>query len=122
MFCEINNSVPASIEMENDACMRGDTTAVSTLCRRAFYKLSCAGSRNGTRHDAKRPARYRELFDSCPPPLTLPRTRVVRAVYHLVVIRTKDRDELQNHLAAAGIGTGIHYLIPLHLQEAYESL
>jgi dTDP-4-amino-4,6-dideoxygalactose transaminase len=45
-----------------------------------------------------------------------------RAVYHLYVIRTKDRDEMMNHLKNAGIGTGLHYPVPLHLQKAYESL
>jgi dTDP-4-amino-4,6-dideoxygalactose transaminase len=45
-----------------------------------------------------------------------------RAVYHLYVIRTDDREEMMNHLKRAGIGTGIHYPIPLHLQKAYESL
>jgi dTDP-4-amino-4,6-dideoxygalactose transaminase len=45
-----------------------------------------------------------------------------RAVYHLYVIRTKDRDEMMNHLKSAGIGTGLHYPVPLHLQKAYESL
>jgi dTDP-4-amino-4,6-dideoxygalactose transaminase len=44
------------------------------------------------------------------------------AVYHLYVIRTRDRDGLMSHLKAAGIGTGIHYPIPLHLQKAYSSL
>lgn len=45
-----------------------------------------------------------------------------RAVYHLYVIRTGDRDGLINHLKDAHIGTGIHYPIPLHLQKAYISL
>ncbi len=45
-----------------------------------------------------------------------------RAVYHLYVIRTGDRDGMMNHLKKAGIGTGIHYPIPLHLQRAYGSL
>jgi dTDP-4-amino-4,6-dideoxygalactose transaminase len=45
-----------------------------------------------------------------------------RAVYHLYVVRVQNRDELQRHLAAAGIGTGIHYPIPLHLQSAYRAL
>jgi dTDP-4-amino-4,6-dideoxygalactose transaminase len=45
-----------------------------------------------------------------------------RAVYHLYVIRTKDRDAMMNHLKKAGIGTGIHYPVPLHLQKAYVSL
>jgi dTDP-4-amino-4,6-dideoxygalactose transaminase len=33
-----------------------------------------------------------------------------------------DREAFQAALAEAGIGTGIHYPIPLHLQKAYESL
>ncbi len=42
-----------------------------------------------------------------------------RAVYHLYVISTEDRDGLMAHLKAADIGTGIHYPVPLHLQKAY---
>lgn len=45
-----------------------------------------------------------------------------RAVYHLYVIRTADRDSMMEYLKAKGIGTGIHYPIPLHLQKAYSSL
>lgn len=45
-----------------------------------------------------------------------------RAIFHLYVIRTGDRDGLMAHLKTAGIGTGIHYPIPLHLQKAYASL
>jgi dTDP-4-amino-4,6-dideoxygalactose transaminase len=45
-----------------------------------------------------------------------------RAVYHLYVIRVADRDGLIAHLKEAGIGTGIHYPVPLHLQKAYEHL
>jgi dTDP-4-amino-4,6-dideoxygalactose transaminase len=42
-----------------------------------------------------------------------------KAVYHLYVIRLKDREGLQRHLAEAGIGTGVHYPVALHLQKAY---
>ena len=45
-----------------------------------------------------------------------------RAVYHLYVVRVADREGLMAYLKDAGIGTGIHYPIPLHLQKAYESL
>jgi dTDP-4-amino-4,6-dideoxygalactose transaminase len=45
-----------------------------------------------------------------------------KAVYHLYVIRVQSRDDLQRHLTTAGIGTGIHYPIPLHLQSAYRTL
>ncbi|RSK48402.1 DegT/DnrJ/EryC1/StrS family aminotransferase [Hymenobacter rigui] len=40
-------------------------------------------------------------------------------VYHLYVVRTSRRDELQKYLGEQGIGTLIHYPIPPHLQEAY---
>lgn len=42
--------------------------------------------------------------------------------YHLYVIRTTNRDALQNHLTDQGIGTLIHYPIPPHLQDAYSHL
>jgi len=40
-------------------------------------------------------------------------------VWHLFVVRTSQRDALQQHLAQAGIGTLVHYPIPPHLQPAY---
>jgi dTDP-4-amino-4,6-dideoxygalactose transaminase len=45
-----------------------------------------------------------------------------RAAYHLYVVRNADREGLMDHLKKAGIGTGIHYPIPLHLQKAYRSM
>jgi len=43
-----------------------------------------------------------------------------KAVYHLYIIRTQKRDELQKYLSGNGINTGLHYPIPLHLQNAYK--
>jgi dTDP-4-amino-4,6-dideoxygalactose transaminase len=40
-------------------------------------------------------------------------------VYHLYVIRSDHRDDLRDHLSAAGVGTGIHYPIPIHTQPFY---
>jgi len=45
-----------------------------------------------------------------------------KGVYHLYVVRVRDREPLQAALAEVGIGTGIHYPIPLHLQKAYQHL
>jgi len=45
-----------------------------------------------------------------------------RSVYHLYVIRTSDREGLMKHLKDAGIGSAIHYPVPLHLQRAYVSM
>jgi dTDP-4-amino-4,6-dideoxygalactose transaminase len=43
-------------------------------------------------------------------------------VWHLYVVRVTHRERLQLDLADAGIGTGIHYPVPLHLTKAYEDL
>lgn len=45
-----------------------------------------------------------------------------RSVYHLYVVRVKNREELQANLQAQGVSTGIHYPIPVHLQPAYQDL
>jgi dTDP-4-amino-4,6-dideoxygalactose transaminase len=45
-----------------------------------------------------------------------------RAVYHLFVIRHPRRDALQAALAERGIGTLVHYPIPLHLQPVFADL
>lgn len=57
------------------------------------------------------------------PELTLPhQAPYAQHVYHLYVIRTPTRDALREHLTSRGIGTGLHYPVPLHLQRAYEHL
>lgn len=67
--------------------------------------------------------RYHELFADAKSDLVLPvEAEWTKGVYHLYVVRVNDREALQAHLAEAGIGTGIHYPIPLHLQKAYEHL
>jgi dTDP-4-amino-4,6-dideoxygalactose transaminase len=42
-------------------------------------------------------------------------------VYHQFVVRSKNRDKLQESLREHGIGTNIHYPVPVHLQPAYAS-
>jgi dTDP-4-amino-4,6-dideoxygalactose transaminase len=39
--------------------------------------------------------------------------------YHLYVVRHPRRDALAAALRQAGIGTGVHYPVPVHLQNAY---
>lgn len=52
--------------------------------------------------------------------LALPReAESSQPVYHLYVIRTRDRDHLASALSAEGIHTGLHYPVPLHRQECY---
>jgi dTDP-4-amino-4,6-dideoxygalactose transaminase len=43
-------------------------------------------------------------------------------VWHIFAVRTQYRNDLEAYLSAHGIGTTIHYPIPIHLQEAYSDL
>jgi dTDP-4-amino-4,6-dideoxygalactose transaminase len=64
---------------------------------------------------------YDELFGGVEAGVVLPHVPSwSRPVYHLYVVRSLERERLQSELATAGIGTGIHYPIPLHLVKAYE--
>src|SRR5262245_3986288 len=45
-----------------------------------------------------------------------------RHVYHVYAVEVAHRDQVQKALGAAGIGTGIHYPVPVHLQKAYADL
>ena len=68
-------------------------------------------------------ARYNDLFANSRAQIATPyEPSWSKAVYHLYVIRCAGRDALRDDLAKEGIGTGIHYPIPLHLQHAYVSL
>ncbi len=56
-------------------------------------------------------------------PLVLPGEKPwAHHVYHLFVVRSKERQALQQHLAARGVSTLVHYPTPIHLQKVYEHL
>ena len=66
-------------------------------------------------------ARYDQLLGGCG--LRLPRAgRQVEHVFHQYVVQAPDRDRVAGALAARGIATGLHYPVPIHLQEAYRGL
>lgn len=69
----------------------------------------------------QRAARYAELLADTPivTPAHLPQTE---PVYHCYVVRVPEREAILKQLQAAGIGVGVHYPIPLHLQPAYRHL
>ena len=76
---------------------------------------------NSLRREAA--VRYNNLFANSGNVVGLPfEPSWSKAVYHLYVIQSEARDTLRDALANAGIGTGIHYPIPLHLQKAYADL
>ena len=65
---------------------------------------------------------YREQITN--PKVILPQVELSESshVWHVFVVRTANRDELQKYLADNGIGTVIHYPTPPHKQEAYKEL
>lgn len=83
-------------------------------------KLECLPSWNDDRRNAA--MRYDGLLSDIEE-IALPfQSQNVSHVFHLYVIRAKERDELKRFLAEKGIDTGIHYPVPLHLQPAYRWL
>lgn len=55
--------------------------------------------------------------------LELPQTAEgAEPVYHLYVVRVEQREAFREAMQAAGISTGVHYPIPIHMQPAYEFL
>jgi dTDP-4-amino-4,6-dideoxygalactose transaminase len=71
----------------------------------------------------ERAMEYQRLFESSGNPVNAPyEPSWSRAVFHLYVVRTKDREGMMDFLKNEGIATGIHYPIPLHMQKAYDNL
>jgi dTDP-4-amino-4,6-dideoxygalactose transaminase len=65
---------------------------------------------------------YRDALGSVPEVQVPEEAAWAYHVYHLFVVRADRRDQLQAHLGSLGIGTGLHYPLPLHLQRAYQRL
>lgn len=73
-------------------------------------------------NDTRREVAKRFISEINNPKITLPENPADEKehVWHVFVIRTEKRDELQAHLTEKGIHTIIHYPIPPHKQEAYK--
>lgn len=81
-------------------------------------KLAHLSSWNKNRQEHAR--RYNELFASANGNIVAPyEPSWSKGVYHLYVVQVENREAVQAILTKEGIGTGIHYPIPLHLQKAY---
>jgi len=78
---------------------------------------------DGDNEARRQHARHYDTLLAGVPEVTTPRESANgRHVYHLYVIRVKERDRVLQALADRGVQCGIHYPIPVHLQEAYASL
>src|SRR5436189_3317730 len=69
-------------------------------------------------HATRYSAAFKEVEEIIPPL----EAEYARHVYHIYAIRVQDRDEVMRRLEQKGIGCGVHYPVPVHLQQAYASL
>jgi len=65
---------------------------------------------------------YTKLLKNTDGIITPEEMAFAKHVYHLYVIRVKNREQLQKHLDSKGIATGMHYPVPLHLQKVFKDL
>lgn len=65
---------------------------------------------------------YTELLAGCPAAQSPAEVPGRRHVYHVYAVRSPDRDGLRRRLDEAGVQTGLHYPIPVHLQQAHADL
>ncbi len=89
--------------------------------RAPFCASSCAISRRWTEARRARAADYARAFagTGIATPIERPQCR---HVYHVYAVRLANRDATRAALQAAGIQTGVHYPIPVHLQPAHADL
>jgi dTDP-4-amino-4,6-dideoxygalactose transaminase len=75
-------------------------------------------------NDARRKnaALYSELLQSVHQIILPEEMDYAKHVYHIYAIRVADRDKLMAYLGEKGVATGIHYPVPVHLQDAYSFL
>jgi len=67
-------------------------------------------------------AAYTQLLADIPDVSVVKEADFAQSVFHLYVILVDDRDGLQAFLTERGVGTGLHYPLPLHLQKAYAQM
>jgi len=67
-------------------------------------------------------ALYRELLAGIPGVVLPVEAEYAGHIYHVYAVRVSQRDSLMQKLGERGVGTGIHYPVPVHLQKAYASL
>jgi dTDP-4-amino-4,6-dideoxygalactose transaminase len=65
---------------------------------------------------------YNELLANTDGLITPVEADYARHIYHIYAVRVENRDALMSDLAQKDIGCGIHYPVPIHLQEAYRFL
>jgi dTDP-4-amino-4,6-dideoxygalactose transaminase len=98
--------------------MEGYTARLDAI-QAAVLRLKLKRLEAWTRSRRENAKLYDRLLEGIPGVSFVHEAAYSQSVYHLYVILTDDRDGLQKYLGEKGIGTGLHYPLPLHLQKAY---
>ncbi len=111
-----NGLIDRDTVLEWGVVSRLDTLQAAVLLERLPELDRIATAR---RHNA---ARYRELLAGISQLFAPPCGVDEHNVFHTFVVQVERRDELQRYLQARGVGTAIHYRVPIHLQPAARAL
>ena len=107
--------------MKYEHQMEGFNSRLDTL-QAAVLRVKLPHLQAWTQRRITHAAHYDDMLRDIPG-LSLPAVAALAShVYHLYVVRTTRRDELQGVLKEKGIAAGIHYPIPLHCHQAYAYL
>jgi dTDP-4-amino-4,6-dideoxygalactose transaminase len=101
--------------------IKGFNRRLDTL-QAAFLSVKLAGLDEANESRARRAGQYGDELSGTHVTVPLADEENIRSVWHLYVIKTSARDELQSFLDERGIGTGIHYPIPIHFQPPFRTL
>ncbi len=117
VFQKIRQLRNIGLKNRNESEVWGFNSRLDTL-QAAILTLKLKYLDQWNDHRRKLAQSYRDLL---PPDIQTPQENSYeKQVYHTFVIQTSRRNELQRHLQENGIGTRIHYPIPIHLQKASE--
>jgi len=88
----------------------------------AILQIKLRGLAAGNELRRAHAAQYDEAFGGCDEIATPFTAKHNTHVYHVYAVRVRERDKILAAMTEAGIGCGIHYPVPLHLQTAYKDL
>ncbi len=88
----------------------------------AILQIKLRGLAVGNELRRAHAAQYDKAFAGCDEIATPFAAKHNTHVYHVYAVRVRERDKILAAMTEAGIGCGIHYPVPLHLQTAYKDL
>jgi dTDP-4-amino-4,6-dideoxygalactose transaminase len=88
----------------------------------AVLRVKLRSLENGNQLRRSHAAHYDRALAGIEEVITPTKAVFASHVYHVYAIRVQDRDEVIRFLGDKGIGCGVHYPVPIHLQEAYRGL